>query len=251
MKKLLIAIIILAGIVAALFGYAAYNANSLIAKFKPDLEKIAADTLGAPVTIGNISTSLFPGVEAVIDELKVGGSGSASERFLLKNLSLHLRLLPLLKGTLEISKLSIKGPALTVVHDKEGMRVPGVPKSKGITPPSKTNAPAATSSPLAIRIEELEISDATLSYSDQISGKNYSISDLSLSSHIELGSTITIRNVAVKGRALSSGAFSATLPELTFNPASGELIAPNLAFALLGNPMVISAHGNTSSEMRG
>ena len=59
MKKLLIALGVLLLLCIIGLGIAAYSAESLVKKYKPDLEQIASDALKAPVALGDIGVSVF------------------------------------------------------------------------------------------------------------------------------------------------------------------------------------------------
>lgn len=94
-KKILILLVVIILIAGAGLAYAAMNLNSLIEKFRPDLEKIASQTLGMPVNIGNLEASVFPETKILVKEFKLGG-GDKSQAFKLNNLALSVKLSALL-----------------------------------------------------------------------------------------------------------------------------------------------------------
>ena len=63
MKKVLWVLAALVVVMGALLGFAAYSANSLAARFKPDIERAASDALHASVSFGALSVSVFPSVQ--------------------------------------------------------------------------------------------------------------------------------------------------------------------------------------------
>ena len=119
MKKLLIALGVLLLLCIIGLGIAAYSAESLVKKYKPDLEQIASDALKAPVALGDIGVSVFPSAKVAVSQLTIGKTASAPG-LQLKDLLLRVNLFALLGGSLQISELSLDSPSIVLRKDSSG-----------------------------------------------------------------------------------------------------------------------------------
>lgn len=209
LKKLIILAGLLVIAVVGVVVYAASNANSLIAQYKPDLEKAASEAVGSPVTLGELSVSIFPTTKVEVSELNVG----AKEKLSLKNFYLSLGLMDLLRGQLTIKKIGVIKPEIVIRKVGDQLFIPGVPtgdgKSEAAPVASKNKAPEASSpssgSPLKVAVQGLEVSGASVSIDDRDAGKINLAKDFDLATRIELeGKTISLPSLEVDGKILSS-----------------------------------------------
>src|SRR3990167_876837 len=107
MKKLHLFAVILVLVAVLVMGYAALNANSLVTKYKPDIEKTLGKTMKRSVSLGEIELSLFPSLKLKVKEISLKERKKSKEALTLQNLYLHLSLWRLLTGKLAITDLSL------------------------------------------------------------------------------------------------------------------------------------------------
>jgi uncharacterized protein YhdP len=264
MKKLLIALVIVLVLIGAVFVFAALNVNSLVNKYRPDIERAASQAVGSKVTLGKLETSIFPGVKVRIGELRVQ-EDPHSQPFTLSNLALHVRLLPLLGGSLDIQKLSIDKPALDVVKTKDGIQIAGLPKQKAApraepaAPKTESAEPTKLPSALKLNLESFELNDAKLTFTDEVAKKTYRVSHINVAAGVALkGNVITIPEV--KGSATLFEKVPLTLKgeNISYDVEEGKAVVPDFRIDLLGNPLNLKAEyvlkgpsGNFSLESSG
>lgn len=217
MKKIIIGIVfLLIVVVIGVFAYVAINADSLIAKYKPDLESIASKSVGSKVELGDISVSVFPSVKATVSEFRLT-EGRKDESFSLKNLNLNLSLTDLLFGTVRVKNLSIDEPTLLLLKDGKKIRVAGLPEQKKskaqkdipATKNKDSGASQPSSSPVGLDLESVEINDATITLRDLATGKDSSLGKVTLSTGVTFsGTSLSVQNLSINGSVLESGSLS-------------------------------------------
>lgn len=251
-KKLLITAIVLIALAAGALGYAAYNANSIINKYRPKLEKIASDALGEKVHLGNLSVSIFPRTRIVVDSLSIGQNEKKKERLELQNVSLSAKLIPLLSGTLALTELRLESPKIDIVKDSSGIRIPGVPRAKkkagNATPLGGAKQKKEPSSiPIELNLDRLVIDDATVVYRDLDHEKEYRLTS-TVDSAINIAS-----NTATLSDFSATGAIQDTIRYnvkggISYALDSGLLDISALKLNLLGNDINISSKLKTKES---
>ena len=167
-KTILITLVLLIALTAGALLYAASNANSIIASFKPDIEAAASEALGSKVKLGTLSVSVFPNAVVKVDKFTVKQSGS--EGLSLNNLALDISLLPLLSGELKINKFYLNEPTIRLISGKSGSYIDGLKSSKKKkTTPKKTEAvaqgqDAVNALPIALNLESFSIDNAIIEF---------------------------------------------------------------------------------------
>ena len=214
MKKIIISILILVLVVlGGGIGYLAMNANSLIAKNKGELEKVASEAIGGDVKLGELSVSVFPSIQVNISEFTLSKNKS-NEQLSLKNLKLNLSLSDLMFGAIKVTNLSLSDPTITLIKDKNGIRVAGLPEAKAekksqdastaAKPVQASNAQAG-SSPLSVDLESLSITGLNVRLLNSVTGKESPLSKLDLSTGIKVkGSAISVKGLSIAGSVLKS-----------------------------------------------
>jgi len=132
---------------------------------------------------GPIRLSVIPSLS--LDVNKVGFSnaagGQAKEMLTLDKLQLDLKLFPLLSGEVAVEKFALVDPVIALEIDKQGkpnwvFDTPAAPKDK----PKPAEA-AKSGSPLQqLRLDDIRISNGSLTYLDQRAGTKEAISALNL-----------------------------------------------------------------------
>ncbi len=244
-KKILIVCTTLISIAALLLIIALINANSLITSYQADLEKLASDALGNKVVLSDIQAKVFPQTKIKIGALRVLLPEGAKEQGLsLQNFYLNLKLLPLLAKRLEITRLSVENPSLTIVKDKSGIRIVGLPAPQAKQPvqdkKTKPEAPtthlqkSAKASGLKLALNDIEIIGANITFKDEIEQKEYRAKNIDFATKVSLeGQDITVSNLNLAGNLLDKLDVQLKTPLLSFK--SNILKTEEIAVSALGN----------------
>ena len=180
MRKLAVAAAGLAVLAAVVLGVALWSANRLVARYKPTIEALASDAVGAPVTIGRVSASVIPSARVEVGDVAVGGADGVT----LGEATLHLRLLPLLSGRLDVRKLGLERPRVVLLRDADGVTVEGIPRRPKAAPgtpsdtPGTREEPRRPAPPVALTFRELMLRDATVVYRDEVRRKTFTVSEI-------------------------------------------------------------------------
>lgn len=145
--------------------------------YKDELQKLAHEQAGIELSLdGELAWSFYPVLGFRLKD--AGGSfGNESTPLLhIDDLSMGLRLLPLLSRKIEVDALEISGLQLKLVVNNKGQNnwTP-VPSSKPSTSAANGLTPAEQKTPVpALFIPELRVRNSQLSYDDQLSKQRYS-----------------------------------------------------------------------------
>ncbi len=257
MKKLLIALAVIALIVIGVLTWAVMNANSLAEKYRPELEKIASKALDTPVKLGKLEASLFPSPAIHAAQFSVGAD-EKNAGLTLKNLALALKLMPLLGGSLTIQELSLVEPEITLRKDSDGIQIVGLPKKQPqqsrVEKPSETTPPATSDAAavpggLAVSLERLKIADARIVFEDSITSKRYSVDKATLESKVVLkGSLIEVPELTLTALLMNKIPLKATGQSISFDSKSGKAALPKFEAVLLGNTIDLSGNYEVLSK---
>lgn len=233
MKKILITLLVILFLVAAIFAYAAYNANSLVASFKPEIEAAASKVVGAPVSLGELSIGIFPESKINVNEFSIGGQDGP--RF--NNLELKIALMPLLSRALEITSLTIKKPSLVIEKDGNRLAVAGL-KNLGLDKDKtkagkgsgehekreRTESDITNKSGFKLQLKKLNLEDAAVTLRDTQSKKELLLATVDLNSAIEFADRgINLPTLEVSGDVLSSGKLNVNGSITGFGTKGSEL----------------------------
>lgn len=244
LKKLLLALLVLLCLVGGVVWYALTNASALIAHFKPQIEAAASAAVGAPVSFGDLETSIIPDARVVVDTVSIGGATGLS----LKNLTLHLNLWALLGKRLEITELTLTEPTITVVQDTAGLSLEGLPKKAqgGSTPSSASVVPTPAMSarssvpPLAIQLEKFALKNATVIFRDAIAKTERRVSSLDVVAGLDLdGPVAQVTNLEIAALLDAKLKLVASSKDISFEQARGRLSAPNVRAEVAGIPLTL------------
>lgn len=251
-KKLLILLLIIILVVGGLLAYAALNLNSLIARFKPDLEKIASQTLDRPVSMGNLEASVFPETKIVVKEFTLGGG--ATQAFKLNNLTLSVNLKPLiLSQKLEITKLAIDAPDITVSKTPDGMEISGLPKKKAKSEPE--TAPviptdtAAKGQAIGINLNSLEVTNARVTLKNFLKDKDLSVSNVNIKTAVSMeNNSLKVSNLNLDGILLGQAKLNVYSDAISLDNNSGALNVPALRIKLNDDIIDVKADYNLKTS---
>jgi hypothetical protein len=235
-KKLLVGLGVCAVLLAAVLGYAIVNANRLVERFRPDLERLASDAVGSPVGLGALDVSILPAAHITLDRLTVGGDGGLT----LRNLALRLRLLPLLAGRLQLVALTLVEPRLVFVKDARGITLEGLPAPGA--PPGKPGGDATSSPPvppaLALDLERLEIRGGAFTLKDTVAKHTYALADVSVDAALALDRAgIRVPRLRIAGTLADAGPITVTGKDLALDQTTGVATVGGLTLDLAGTPL--------------
>lgn len=255
MKKMLIVIAILVLLVGGVLVLALVNANALIAAYKPELERLASNALGSKVELGDLQASIFPRVQIKVGELRVANTTPNEPALKLEDLLLRLELWPLLQKQLKITTLEISNPQITIIKDRSGTRIAGLPSSpkpavehSGAAVGGKesgANSPT-TSQTLAIDLDSIVVRSGSLNFDDRIEGKQLRVTNVAVDADVLLANeSIEIRNVRLRGNALDKADF--TVEGKNIELKGSALRVPELRMEILGNVLNATTQLNLKS----
>ena len=254
-KKLLIILISLILGVVAILAYALVNANSLIARFKPELERVVSNAVGAPVHLGALEASVFPSTSIKAKEFTIGEAGP-KEGLSLGDLVLELKLLPLLQNQLDIVTLRIEKPKIVLVKTAAGVTLVGLP-TKVPTSPDTPKVEAGTSGVkksdrdhLEINLREIIVTDGEITMRDASSPETLGLSDLDFKAGLAISNgSINIKSIRFSSNIVGKGPnpvpVSLEGESVLFN--LGKLSLGTLVFKILGEAVEIGGDIDTNA----
>jgi len=252
-RKLLIilALLVLSGV--GFFAYIFFNLNAVIASFKPQIEKLASEVVGTPVRIKTIEASVFPDAKLILTGFDLGNESSKKESLSLKEVALAVKLMPLLSGKVEITKLVLNSPQIIIYKDNEGVHIPGVKKTSNseaekAKSEDKEKNPK-TNSNLSLNLEALEVKDGFIKIQDSSKPEPLSISNISLDSKLSLlGDKLSISSYSVNAKALEKIPLNVKGANFNFDLASGKLEAPHVDINVGGEAFISSVQYDTKGK---
>jgi len=154
--------------------------------YKGQITQVVKDRTGRDLTIGgDIALSIFPWLALDIAEVDFSNApGFGDDPFArVKQVSVGIKLLPLLRKQVEMSTLELDGLSLSLARKTDGTTNWDdlVAAEAPAQPATETEAESGSGMPLAaLAIGGVEIVDAQLLWDDQQSGARYEVSDLDL-----------------------------------------------------------------------
>ena len=182
MRRLLTIIGAIVGIlvlaIIAIFTYAYFNLNSIIAANRSYILARASDALGRPVEVQDIKASIGWGVKMDVSGVRVADDPRFSQLPFLQasDVYVNVELLPLLSRSLKVTKLEVKQPQLRIFRGRTGtLNVATIggksahpqPSLPSTQPGEKAQNAAGLA---ALTVRSLKIENGGLFYSDQQSG---------------------------------------------------------------------------------
>ncbi len=159
-------------------------------KFKPLLENKVSEATGRPFTVGDdVRFGLFPMAYVAFSDLKLGNpSGFGDTGFVsLKSFEIQMKLLPLLSRNVQIKRFILSEPHIFLIKSKSGATNWSVqqPPAGGGTdnrpkPEAHPDAGAVGLPIESLEVDRFEVRNGSLTWIDQTSGAQKTISDLDL-----------------------------------------------------------------------
>lgn len=154
-------------------------------QFKPELEKYVLEATGRPLTIGGeVGLSLFPWAGVSFSDLRLGNVSAFAEKDFLtvKSFDVQVKLWPLLSRQIEVDRLLVVEPRISMVTNKDGrINWDFSAKPADAKPPAKNEAASVTELPISsLLVGELSIQNGQITLIDHGKGSRQDISDLNL-----------------------------------------------------------------------
>ncbi len=164
MKKLLIAIAVLVVVAVAAAGI--FLATFDVNKYKGLIESKAGEALRSQVKIGSIKLTLTNSLAVEIRGLSIFEEGKEAPALYVDRTQVSLKLLPLLRKSIEVGAVTVDQPRLIVVREAGVVRVLGVnPLSKNAKSELSSQTSAAMPA-LAFAISQVKITEGEIDYRD-------------------------------------------------------------------------------------
>lgn len=253
-RLFLVFLVVVAVAGAGLAYYLVQNINSLIAEYKPDLERMASEAVGSTVTFGDLSAKIFPQTAMMVDEVKVVHESRPDETLTLSNVALQLQLLPLLSKDLVIETLALRDPKITLILDHDGIFIAGLPRGDEAEKPAaqptvegddalaeakeEVARRAKEAMPIQVQLHQLAIENASIVLKDTIEDKEYTIEGMNLATAIQMNERAArMTNLDVVGTALGGIDFAFEGASVLYNLAGGAIEIKEMNGTFLGNSM--------------
>jgi AsmA protein len=185
MKKLLIIIgaVIAVLVIAIIVGPFAIPTET----YKSQIESRVSAATGRELRInGPVRLSLFPAVAVVANDVTFANAqgGRDPSMATLDKLDVHVSVVPLLSGNIEISRLVLEKPVIHLEVDRQGKANWDFAAANTNAAPAQAPAPQAQNRPAPsggggpsdVALGDVRLSDGTITYSDDRSGARYEIS---------------------------------------------------------------------------
>ncbi|MGH9866540.1 MAG: AsmA family protein [Candidatus Polarisedimenticolia bacterium] len=119
--------------------------------YRPLIQSKAEEALGRPVTLGEMSLSVFPSIAIRVENPHVEGLLSA------QSLDVGVRLMPLLRGSVELRHVVLRRPELTLARRADGTWDLGSPARETQAAPPSTEAPATQAEGTSFQLSHVKI----------------------------------------------------------------------------------------------
>jgi AsmA protein len=125
---------------------------------------------------GDISLSFFPNIGAKVNRVALSEFQNEKEFAAIESVRVSLALLPLFSKQVVVNELSLSGLHATLIKHKDGTS-----NIDDLLSPPVEKTPQPASAPVQFDIAKVVIAKTNLAYVDELSGANYAINDLELS----------------------------------------------------------------------
>lgn len=177
MKILKYALAVLAGLVVLVGGVAAYIAATFDPnQYKPQIIQAVKDKTQRTLKLdGNITLTFWPSIGASLGKASLSERGSDREFAAVEEARVSLKLLPLLSKRAVVDTVTIKGLRANYVKTKDAKS-----NVDDLVAPDAAPAKSGAEPEFKLDIAGVELTDATIHYSDQAAGSVMTLSKLNL-----------------------------------------------------------------------
>ena len=240
--------VIVALIVAAYIVIASYDFN----KFKPLIADLAKSNTGRELTLGGdieLGLSLFPTL--IVNDVRFQNAswGSRPQMVQFKRLEVQIALIPILRGNVHVSRLTVVNPEILIEIDKSGKSNLefDIPQKPG---PEAVEEKAVEDLQDFLKFKKMHIEGGVVTFNDQQSGRaeTISIDNLKFESD-EFGAPLDVELKFAHNKIPFQ--ITGNLGQLSgiLNPA--EQWPLNLAITAVGSTVTITGHITNILEVKG
>ena len=167
MRRWLLALAALVLLLGLVLGLAAFNLDAYLNANRDAIAKQAALALGRDVAFGEVGVSLRGGLGIRVAELAVADDPAFSKDPFLRTgvLEVRIRILPALRGRIEVGRVVLRSPEITVIRTAQGLSTASLGHGPGTAAPAET--PAEPAAPGALLVALVDIEDGTLRFVDR------------------------------------------------------------------------------------
>lgn len=186
MRKWIVAGVILL-LLFGLAGLALVNLNTLINRNKDYLLAQAREALGRNVAAGDIGVTLWGGIGVRVKQFSVADDPSFSKEAFVRadDLQVNMKLLPLFRKKLEVSKVILRRPVIRVIKDPAGQfnfftigREKEKKEKKQEKDAAKEGRPKEPSPPPLLVVALIDVDDGEVRYTDRSQGVDLRVTRL-------------------------------------------------------------------------
>ncbi|MFP6598007.1 MAG: AsmA family protein [Candidatus Hydrogenedentota bacterium] len=252
MKKFVIVLLVLIVIGLGALIFAVSRAGSIIEGYKPELERLASESLGSTVTLGNLSVSVFPSALVVIDSANVADVDDPEKTIAIEQVNLDLELIPLLTGKISITTLDVIGPSITVLHEEDGIFIEGLPRGASEAA-SGGDAAESTETPtdieMTIDLQSFALRNATLIWKNKIADEEYTVKELDLDASFQFADDRAVfSDVDGGGVFMETIEFTYGGDELRYGLKDGVIGLDQLSASALGSSLNVAGELSQSDS---
>lgn len=183
-------------------------------RYKPEIEKYVLEATGRALELkGDVRLSLFPWAGVTFTDLRLGNPpGFAEKNFLsVKSFDVRVKLWPLLSRQVEVNRLVVVEPALSLVTNKDGsVNWAFGGRSAKAAPPAGSDAAPETGLPIAsLLVAEISVQDGRIAIIDhreesrqEVHGLHVALRDVSFDRPVRwtLSAAVNQKPVSAEGR---------------------------------------------------
>lgn len=235
-------------VIAAVFGYAVLNLNSIIAAQRGRILASASDALGREVDVGSITASLGWGVAIDLKEVKISDDPAFSPEPFVQadNVYLKVDLIPLLAKHLHVSELILAQPEVRIIRDRAGALNVGTIGKKGSSSAQPGVAAAPQPRPIAPPANAAPESPVQAAPPSGAGGAAKKLNALAVNAFTIDQGTVVYQDLAAGGAPLKVRNVNLKVRNFRFD----RPFAVTLALAALGDRQNLTVSGTAGPLMR-
>lgn len=167
MRRILFALACAVLLLCVGVGLAVYNVDAWVNANRDEIAKRAARELGREVSFGEVGVSLRGGLGIRVADLVIAADPAFSRDPFLRAAALEasVRILPALRGRIEVDRLVLRSPEITLIRTAQGLSAGSLGRGSGEGRPSQTDAPSIA--PGALLAAFVDLDDGTLRLVDR------------------------------------------------------------------------------------
>jgi len=167
MRKWIIGFVIACLVVVGVLALLAANLNSYLQKNREWVAEQAQAALGRPLSFGQAGISLRGGVGVRVTDLRIGDDPAFSKGDFVRADAVDVRvaILPLLTGTVEVTRVVLRAPSITVIQTAKGLSIDSLGGSKAAKKPAAGEAGKGGLPDFVIAV--VDVTDGTLNFIDK------------------------------------------------------------------------------------